>query len=161
MDTIIDLHRLENETDFEWNKFLKELYERKIKKIEEVEKILDSLFVSLEGESIDHCKEIYCTLLEKTKKPDFLNDIPEEDWDVENVYRLIRQEFYNQGIELKNENQERKYYVVDLQLFMQEEKVAKATVVKILSDSTYAELYKNNPTALISFLNYLTTSEPR
>lgn len=149
------------ETDFEWNKFLKELYERKIKKIEEVEKILDSLFVSLEGESIDHCKEIYCTLFEKTKKPDFLNDIPEEDWDVENVYRLIRQEFYNQGIELKNENQERKYYVVDLQLFMQEEKVAKATVVKILSDSTYAELYKNNPTALISFLNYLTTSEPR
>lgn len=149
------------ETDFEWNKFLKELYERKIKKIEGVKKILDSLFVSLEGESIDHCKEIYCTLLEKTKKPDFLNDIPEEDWDVENVYRLIRQEFYNQGIELKNENQERKYYVVDLQLFMQEEKVAKATVVKILSDSTYAELYKNNPTALISFLNYLTTSEPR
>lgn len=58
------------ETDFEWNKFLKELYERKIKKIEEVEKILDSLFVSLEGESIDHCKEIYCTLLEKTKKPE-------------------------------------------------------------------------------------------
>ncbi len=35
------------EIDLEWNKFLKELYERKSKKIEEVGKILDSLFASL------------------------------------------------------------------------------------------------------------------
>lgn len=148
------------ETDFEWNKFLKELSERKTKKLEEVDKLLEPLDVSLEGEAIDENNENYRTFLRKIEKPDFLNDIPEEDWDVENVFKLIRQRFYAQGIELKNETQERKYYVVEFQLLMQEKKVAKATVVKIFSNLSYADLYRNNSTALVSFFHYLATSEP-
>ncbi len=59
------------ETDFEWNKFLKELSERKTKKLEEVDKLLEPLDVSLEGEAIDENNENYRTFLRKIEKQIF------------------------------------------------------------------------------------------
>ena len=155
------------ETDFEWNQFLKELADRKTEKVREIRRLLDALNDSKEDKAIDNCNELYRALLKSTEKPDFLKDISEKDWDIENLYKVLKQKLYAQGIELKRENQERKFLVVNFQVYMQEKKVAKATVTKIFLDPTYAKLYKNNPTALVSFFESLsikdvdTNTEPR
>lgn len=146
------------ETDFEWNKFLNDLAISRKRTIEEINILLEQVEngnLSI-AEFRKHCKttkrEIIC--------PEFLEDIPEKDLDLENLFTIIKKELYAQDIHLKNEDKNsHKYYLVRFNI-IREQKVAEATVNKMFMYEEYAKLYKNDSAVLVWLFERLVISQP-